>query len=171
MQKDSTLFPRLRIDSLKLPREARLRLLAHEIEHARQRSKEPTVYLRPEMAGAEPVSDEWSNKFARMQIHPQYSELLNRIECQCELLITNDKSSLAMPIDHYLTGSEVLARLRAYQVHLLMPSETTMSHELIEICTADDLKWLDETHIDLICSDLTPKPGIKWTLGERPFAK
>ena len=36
-QKDSIIYPRLRMDSLNLPRETQLRLLAHEIEHARHR--------------------------------------------------------------------------------------------------------------------------------------
>ena len=101
-----------------------------------------------------------------MKLHPEYSELLNRIENRCTQLITDDKSSLAMSIDHYTTGSEVLARLRAYQVHLQIPIESTLPHELIEIFNPEDLKWLNEAHIDLACTNIniTQKIASKFTI-------
>jgi hypothetical protein len=159
-QERTVLYPMLRSDSLELPREVRLRLLAHEIEHARHRSLVGEI-ITEQLDTAEAPSDEWMERFKKMKCHPDYRNLLDRIEARCLELIRDNPPKLLNLVDHYLEGSEVLARLRAYQVHLQMPSQGTEPHELIEVFCPQDLQWLDEVHLDICCADIPVPIAVK----------
>ncbi len=146
------LFPLLFARGCQAPRALKVRLIAHEIEHARHLSDSFLSGL------------EYAPGITLLEIIEEltdFVELQQRVQRRVRAIIASNPEFLVKSDNpaHYTRPDEILARLRAYSVFLQQAAAATNSvepHELFEVFDAADLRWLNQNYIEMRGRDLSP---------------